>query len=251
MSIYLFAGYLSSIFTLSLSIIFLTPTMNALIGDSRVRALKANFLGSKICDNWVKPGGCMLSMEELVKDEIIMHHGEDNFGEKIHMYISAGICDLTQRLKGTKYDEVIFDISNSEETMSKFLDSLSTIKSIVLKEGAIPIFLTIYPMSLSDWNQSRLNMNKTSYLCYATDYNIMQSMLEETVEIVNREIVNINVQSGVITPLIHKHIIHNRGKGKISFKYNLLSDGCHPNHTLQARIASTIGQAICKNRDIK
>ena len=222
--------------------------MNAFIGDSRTRAFKSKFLGSLLSDNWFIPGGSLLAMEELIRDVIIMHHGEDEFGGKVHIYISAGLCDLTKKLKEPNYEEVIFDFVHEMDIRSSFLNSLETIRLFTLKEGAIPVFTTIYPMSLADWNQHRLLKNKTSHLSYSNEYPLMQSKLEESVRYVNEEIIASNVKTGVATPLIHKHLIHNRGQGKFAFKYNFLSDGCHPTQVLQQKVAVSLRQAITKNR---
>jgi hypothetical protein len=221
--------------------------MNSLIGDSRIKLFKVAALTNKLSDNWSTPGAGLLAMEDLVRDVIIMHHGEDQLEGKTHIYISAGICDLTYMLKAPGYKETIFKISTIEDTKTKFANSLNSIQTFTINEGAIPIFTTIYPMSIKDWNQTRLSQGKTKYLKYMDDYPAMQLALEETLVDINRMIVETNVKMGMATPLIHKTLIHNRSKGK-TFKYNLLADGCHPSMALKLKIVNSIAVAITKNR---
>ena len=82
--------------------------MNSLIGDSRVRGLRAGKLANLISDIWCIPGAKLSSLENSIRDTVILHHGEDEYDGKLHIYISAGICDLTKRLKSQNYQEVIF-----------------------------------------------------------------------------------------------------------------------------------------------
>jgi hypothetical protein len=220
--------------------------MHSLIGDSRIKGFNEHALAFKLSDNWSKTGAGIQQMEDLIRDCVIMHHEEDMYEKSSQIYISAGICDLTKRLRGPKYEEVIVDIAESESTKDKILKSLNDLQKFALKEGATPIFTTIYPMSLFDWNNKRLNQNKTTNLRYVEDYPIMQTKMEQMIKDVNAHIVRISVNIGVATPLIHKHLVHNRGKGNTSFKYNLLSDGCHPNPALKIKIDNSIAVAIGK-----
>ena len=220
--------------------------MNALIGDSRVRSLKFEHLNS-LSENWVLPGAKIMGMEELIQDCVIMHHGEDYQG-KMHVYISAGICDLTTKLKSKNYEEIIFESDKIDEIILKTMSSFKSIHQLSLREDVTPVFTTIYPMSLKAWNLNRLDQKKTSYLVHQTEYDVMQLHLEETLEELNKFIIQLNVTTGVTTPLVHKHLVHHRGKGNTTYKYNLLCDGCHPNTHLKSKIAHSIAQAIKKNR---
>ena len=220
--------------------------MNALIGDSRVKYLKLEYL-NELSDNWSIPGAGVSKMEDLIQDCIIMHHGEDYNG-KMHIYISAGLCDVTTKLKARNYEEIIFETNRCEELVAQTKTSLQHIHQMALKEDVIPIFTTIYPMSLKDWNITRLHQNKTSFLSYQNDYINMQNHLEASIEELNKFIVQLNVTIGMSTPLIHKHLVHYRSKGNTTYKFNLLIDGCHPSPTLKTNIANSIAQAIKKNR---
>ena len=103
-----------------------------------------------------------------------------------------------------------------------------------------------YPMSLADWNHQLLLRDKTKVLRFADDYANMQTGLEDAIRRVNNNILDLNKSNNVSTPLIHRSIIHNR-KGKLTFKYNLLVDECHPGPLMCVKIRDSIQVAILKN----
>ena len=222
--------------------------MNSLVGDSRTKNFKIDPLVKHLNDNWSKPGAGILAMEKLIRKSVIMHHGEDQFDGKLHIYISAGICDVTTRILDKDYEETIFDVTKSNAIKEKILKALDQIQRFTLSEDAMPIFTTIYPLSLKDWNNTRLRQNKTKTLRHSDKYDEMQQHLESLIEEINKKIVQLNVKIGMATPLIHKFLLHNRGKGKFAAKYNLLVDGCHPSPTLKQKIANSIKISISKNR---
>lgn len=225
--------------------------MNSLIGDSRVRGLKFGPLANCINDLWFKPGARVLDMEDLVRDCVIMHHGEDTYDGKLHIYISAGICNITQRIKNNNYEEIIFNIDNADSVIDNAIRELDYIHKFTIAEGAVPIFTTIYPMSLARWNAVRLSQNKTKILNYADDYESMQVNMEGAVFMVNNHILELNKIVSMTTPNLWNQTKHHRGKkAKTSHKYNLLVDGCHPDSQLKLKIGESIAQAIGKNRNL-
>ena len=98
-----------------------------------------------------------------------MHHGEDYCG-KMHVYISEGLCNITTRLKARNYEEIIFETNKCDEIKLQTKTSLQHIHQMALKEDVIPIFTTVYPMSLNDSSINILHENKTSFLTYRKDY---------------------------------------------------------------------------------
>ena len=92
-----------------------------------------------------------------------MYHGEHTYDGKLHIYISAGICNLTKRIKGQNYGETIFDLNNHHHTLANTIEELNYIQRYTLRENAIPIFCTINPLSLRSWNHIRLSQHKTSH----------------------------------------------------------------------------------------
>ena len=222
--------------------------MNSLIGDSRVRNLKHGPLRSIIHDNWCTPGAKIADMESLVRDCVIMHHGEDNYDGKLHIYISAGICNLTKRIKGHNYKETIFDLNYHDRTLANVIEELNGIQRFTLRENAVPVFCTIYPLSFRVWNHTRLSQNKTTYLKFEEDYETMQVNLECHLIQINNHIFSLNKSLNMSTPDLANQIKHKRSKGKYSLKLNWLVDGCHPGSQLKNSIQASLAQAIAKNR---
>ena len=223
--------------------------MNSLIGDSRSRGLKVGCAQQLISDLWCIPGAPLIRLDDEIRNSTILHHGVDYPIGRHHIYISAGICNLTTRLRdrNTNYEEVIFDIAQSNTTIESTKDQIKKLKKIAHYENADAIFCTIYPMSLKDWNNRRLAQNKTSNLKHSQSYKVMQTELNKAVDSINEFIFQINKSGNFSTPHFHKQITHNRKKN-IAYKFNMLTDGCHPNNTLVKKQANSLAIAIEKNR---
>ena len=225
--------------------------MNSLIGDSRVRGLKSGKLANLISDVWCLPGAKLSGLEDNIRDCVIFHHGEDEYEGKLNIYIAAGICDLTTGIKSHNYEEVIFDTPNMDSTIARVKRVLTDLNATAINQNAIPIFCTIYPMSLKDWNSKRLKQKKTSSLAHTDEYNSMQKALETSIDTINNFIYELNKNNQRSTPNLNNVLRHNRGKGNHSFKYNMLSDGCHPKEQLKKTIKDSLVQAIKRNRRLK
>ena len=76
----------------------------------------------------------------------------------------------------------------------------------------------------------------------------MQTTLESMVAEMNSEIINLNTTNKMKTPMIHKCLSHNRGKNrKTTYRYNLLTDGCHPSNKLVRDINKSLTKTIALN----
>lgn len=221
-----------------------------LMGDSRVRKLTPNNL--PIAKTWTRPGTKIYDLYEVVDGEL--SELTDNAIDPPLVLVSAGICDLTikqkSRIQGGQHEEVtVIPAEQNEELINNTCEALDDLQRFIARQGAIPILSTIYPMGLLDWNATRLNRGKTSVLYKADQYPSMQANLEYLTEEVNNKIVEININNNVKTPLIHKCLRHNRGGGrKVSYRYNLLEDGCHPSNSLVNDIVKTLSRNIQLNR---
>ena len=227
--------------------------MNALcflLGDSRVRAL--NRENVNIIKSWSIPGAKLYDLYEVVEGELSTALEEAD--EPPIVYVMAGICDLTYRIKrrcrGSPIDEVIIPpLESINEVIDHSKNAIDDLSRFIFRHGGIPNFCTIYPMALGDWNQHRLNKGKTTILTKADEYHQMQTKLEEMICEVNGEIINTNRANKLQTPLIHKCLEHNRGKNKpVTYKYNLLQDGCHPSPKLAKIIAKSLNKTITLNK---
>ena len=224
--------------------------MNSLIGDSRVRDLKVGRALHLINDLWCAPGATYAKLDDQIRNSTILHHGEDPYDGRHHIYLAAGICNLTTKLRDRSigYEELIFDIPNMHRTIATTIDQIISLKKITINENADPIFCSIYPLNIEEWNSNRLSQGKTKFLSHAENYKCMQKELNKAVAIVNDHIFKSNRESHFSTPQLDKQLLHSRNKQNKTFKFNLLSDGCHPNRKLKEKLAKSLAVAINKNR---
>ena len=222
--------------------------MNFIVGDSRAKILK-DVMGNLVVEEvWARPGGKIVHMEKMVNDLTYLHHGESN--EKSHFYIWVGICDITTRLRDykSKYEEVIVDIEEIELKRARMLEDLRKLTSTTINQYGKPIFCPIIPMNISAWNHHRKSCNKTTKLEYQKDYAHMQKILENEVSKFNEIIIEINKSNNVVTPMINKDFLHNRGKGRATPMYWELVDGCHPSKNITTKFRKSLKAAIRANR---
>ena len=217
--------------------------MNILVANSRGAGLRELIPNSIVQKVLYRPGARVSSLGHLAANTNVSL----NSPSESHVYILAGIPDITTKLKGEKYEEVVF-LDQPETATSKILDTIISTKSLLEKAKIKPIFCTISSMHIEKWNQTRLRQNKTTKLCYTSQYTQMQNNLNITLDAVNYKIIELNKNSGMHTPMTHKVIKHPKGKGKHNYKYNLLVDGVHGDQKAKAQWAKGIIQAIKKNR---
>ena len=224
--------------------------MNCLIGDSRVLSIKNSHharLLIEVEDIWGRPGLKLNKCNSLVENNIILHHPPIINGQT-HYYIMAGICDVTCRLKHGSYEEVIFQ--NKETTINNTTSQLDRLSEVICRMGAKPIFCTIPPMSLQNWNNNRLKQRKTISLNFQDQYARMQKEMEEALEVINSHIININKSHNMHTPLLHT-ALHRRRRGKAYTMYELLKDGCHPGNAMAKNCVDSIKRAIAINNQLR
>lgn len=221
--------------------------MNYIIGDSRVRGLRRFVPNIEFAEIWSQSGGKVSDMFQWVEDLTILHHGEEN--SRAHFYVWIGICNLTKRLKGDNYEEVIFNKSDFQIQKSNLYREVENLSVAVRNQYAVPIFCTIPPLSLQMWNHHRLSIHKTVTLNYDQNYPQMQHDLESEVSDLNDLFVRINRRNGVTTPMLHRDLEHSKGKGRKIYKYNMLSDGCHLNRSALLKCKNSIMIAYGKNKN--
>lgn len=221
--------------------------MNFIIGDSRVRGLKDIVPNLIYTEVWSRPGARVENLFEMVEGVTILHHGVEN--ARSHIYVSIGICNLTERLKGSrpKYEEVVFNKTKFNEYKVKLYNEMLSLTKYAKSQYSVVIFCTIYPLNLSIWNHHRLNTKRTSYLKFEAEYSQMQFDLEEAVSEFNKFIIKINSETGLSTPMLGRDFFRNRGKGRKEPRFSDLVDGCHPNGSLNNKFKTTLESARKKN----
>ena len=112
--------------------------MNYLVGDSRVRGLRECVSRLDFSDIWSSPGARVQNMFKLVDDLTILHHGESN--TKAHFYFYVGICDITERLRGPNYEEVIFNSTQFQDRKLQLYQEIDRLANATRNQYAMPIF---------------------------------------------------------------------------------------------------------------
>ena len=200
--------------------------------------------------------GARLSTLVAQAEEYIRSHKNPT---GLHVYFVAGLCDITTKLhhptlsppnsmRKSRYQEVIMG-----ETIRHKTDQLKRIYDQAITRmtpyGARPIFCTIPPCNLLDWNLSRLDKRKTAYLQHVNRYEEMQTNLEEVIIEINRYIWKLNSEVlGSFTPDLTSSMSKKEGGKKRRFFYKRLSDGVHPSQELRSAWAVKLQEAINSNR---
>lgn len=225
-------------------------SMNVVVGDSRAKALiRHKHLGG-IVDIWAKPGARFKDMGSMVNEHYFLHHGgQPLYDDCTHYYILGGICEVAQKLKSNKdkYEEVICS-ETPNQIVERIKHSILELHTQIKDLGAVPIFSTICPMNLIQWNMLRHAQNKTTRLEFTKHYDEMQTSLNESITLINEFIINLNTSSKVKTPMTHRCVQHNRKNGKKNWRLYKLSDGCHFSKGLSDEIAMSLKHAITLNR---
>ena len=218
----------------------------------------------------VIPGGLL---NELVDEALSRRNrwlmrraGGPNF-----VYILGGLPDTTVKIKDKeykylgrvlkqKYTEVIFPDSPYHvddqgtriptEQYTQLVRKFQTANARILQAGAIPVFATVTTMSIPLYNEHCYEQNWTTYQIHSDQYEDMQYLLNDTLDLLNNEICRINDANLVETPHLAACVTSKRGVGQgHRVRYSRLWDGCHAGQNLAIKWQSIMDGAIPRNRD--
>ena len=202
-----------------------------------------------------RPGAQMGILEDRARE--LLRTMDCDATQEHHVYIMAGLCDMTTRIKDhyfdprgrrSIYEEWIFPESPAQ-AVPRLAATIDSIITIIKSQNARPCIMTIAPMSLVSWNNIRLNQHKTTHLIHHNQYSDMQHHLNQTTLQINKYIIQRNKENNMITPKIATYIIQNPGKGKPHrFHYSRLQDGVHPKECVVQKWADHISSTINTNR---
>ena len=170
--------------------------MNIVIASSRGAGLQAHLpKGSYVT---TMPGGRLTTLMNKAKDDIPPPHG---LTKRYHIYFLCGVPDITSLVKdrNENYRECIYNNEPSHTTDNYVMD-LKECQREILKCGALPIFATITKINIRNYNMHSLDNNKTSCLKFSDKYQIMQSKLDQAINLINVEIHKLNKKIGVSSP---------------------------------------------------
>ena len=167
-----------------------------------------------------------------------------------HVYIMGGINDVTHKIRGWNYTEVIYT-EEPHKTITRIIKDIDDCAEKIKSHGAKPIFSTIAACDIARYNTHMLEDKHWTHTLKHTDkYEDMQTRLEQTVEEVNKYIIHINQSTSTSTPFTHSIVHKRRGKRPHYYKwdYKMLWDGVHGTEKTKQGWAHCISKAIQTNR---
>ena len=233
---------LSSLY-IRLTTVFFSVTMDIrsyLLCNSRGAQLKDHFDASGVnCK--VAPGAKLALLQSQTENIIKTYHSSNNV-----IYIMGGIPDITTRLKGKDYDEVIFE-GESHTVAASVIEKFKELKSLENAANKI-VFCTITTVDLFKWNSVRVEQQKTKFLYHIHKYSDMQHNLNTCINEINRSLTEINSDSYLHTPFLHRFVTKNKRNGRKHYQYQWLEDGVHPSRELVLKWIEQLETAIKVNQ---
>ena len=214
------------------------------------------------------PGGKVVNLARKVCALIDRYESVWRPMQQVHPikfgYIIAGIPDITELLRRPDtgrghYEETIFR-EPVRQAISRVLGAYLEAEELIKNKGATPVFATIAPMDLGNWNYHRSiptekRDRKTCYLDYVTQYKDMQFNLNKVVMKLNDHINIINYRNRVkdldLARDFMKEREQRRGRkrgSKIRTHAHLLPDGCHPSREIGRKWATRATLVHSANR---
>ena len=119
-----------------------------MLGDSRVRAISREKVN--IVKSWSILGAKLYDLYEVVEGELSTAIEEAD--EPPLVYVMAGICDLTLRIKSCYRDSLIDEViipplESINEVIEHSKNAIDDLSRFIFRHGGIPNFCTIYPMA--------------------------------------------------------------------------------------------------------
>ena len=210
-------------------------------GESFERILKGNLFKTVV----IKGG----KLEKLTRELCAMiDRYEPIWKQLIHLhpniaYVGAGVPNITDKVKYStwrgKYEEVVMTWSDSD--YERLQSEYRLTEQILKTKGVTPVFCTIAPMDLKNWNehrntpQGRNGYRATDYLIHQSEYPRMQFEQVQVITRMNEFIRQINRENDVLDLDLAKFVMIPRegctGRAeqryKVSTGYAKFVDGCH------------------------
>lgn len=211
------------------------PPRVLLLADSRGRNLDVDLrdlLGNAFTLAYY-PGATI--MEALIKSEYLIKN--KNWSQ---IYCMAGLCDVTEKNKTSRI--VSMKNQNSSHLVSSYINTLheaySMIKQLSPHADTVKcIFCPVTGMNFSSYNRRLHHPDDIS----------AQVVLNETIPLLNTEIVKFNNSINSLTPWTSRIIHRRHRRSYINYYEKLASDGCHLSPPVCRHWAESLHDAIVKN----
>ena len=180
-------------------------------------------------------------------------------------YVGAGIPDITTKLQSNgwmgRYQEVIMGTWEEEDYIRLEADYRYSDR-LLRSKGVVPVFATIPPMDIKNWNLHRnarpINPRRrraTDYLMYESEYERMQHKQVEVITRMNHYIRSLNWENGVLDLDLAKFVMIPRegcrgreARYRINTGRGKLSDGCHASPSLARQWSTYAFQTVSNIR---
>ena len=149
------------------------------------------------------------------------------------VYVYGGLCDLVTKLPSRELIVDQFDIDKLQDTAKQLKNDCSFFNVKV-------VFCTINPCSLSIANR---NSGVQQHINF---YNDMQCALNDMIKFWNNWLINLNQQSGLVTPFLSSWVMKVK-KNKLKINYLMMIDGINPNNALLVHWIKHLESTLCKN----
>ena len=212
--------------------------MNYIQATSRGRELQPSLVNDTTW-MYVRPGAKLAQLTQCANQMLSTSNKQGKAPG--HVHYMAGIPDLTSKIRDKGYQEVVF-MGTPADSVPALENEVMKTATMTKKMGWTPVFCTITPMSLTDWNSPV----RTPYLIHFKQYDDMQVLLEKTIAAANHIIRAVNKSNGVYTPNLQNQIVKIH-QGKVKYMYNRLTDGCHPNKQVVRQWVKIMRRAMTVN----
>ena len=225
--------------------------MDVFVGTSRGMPLEEHFSSGARAAFWTKGGAHLSSLSDmalkLLRDNQHLYRDVQHLHPNI-VYFIGGLPDITSKINDHRYQEIIYNEA-THETYHRVTNIIRTISHTIIQANAIPCFATITPMSLEQWNNTRLNKGYTSYLLHHHQYEDMNHLLNSAIININNFILDLNNLNNVDTPKFASCIIKKRGQGRDHrIMFSRLHDGCHPTEAIIKKWKTELEDVMSSNR---
>ena len=156
------------------------------------------------------------------------------YSDPTHIYFNAGVNNLTRLVKTGQRKICVSRFSDEDTLVNTVMNELkNAIKTILeINESVKVVIVPIVGVSIADYNNRRENGprqpdEKKPERAYSPDPN--QHIINNALIELNKQILDLNTEGGLESPLLHRYIHKDPGHGKaIRHAYSKLFDGLHP-----------------------
>ena len=177
-------------------------------------------------------------------ESVLKRFSPSGESQVVHIIISAGICNFTEKLIHLGGTELAYNRSDSKlsfisTSIQNIYDHFSSIVSCHVKTQ----LTAVAPVSIKHFQQFQMDRNRLFYSFFTdTDIDTMQRQLEEDIKEINHIICEKNSMQSLSTLRFDRDLLRtsikkrkNSSKSVVKYNFNKFYDGVHPKDCLQEK----------------